>query len=186
MKPFRDSVDQVLQACAFAAKKHRDQRRKDKQTSPYINHPIALASVLKHEGGVDAPIVLTAALLHDTLEDTDTTPEEIEAQFGTEVLTVVLAVTDDKTLPKAERKRLQIEHATSASHEAKLVKLADKICNLRDLIESPPTDWSDARKAEYFSWANKVVEGLRGTNEKLEQLFDKIHAEGIRRYSQPV
>lgn len=177
MENFRDVVDLVLRASAFAATKHRDQRRKDQQASPYINHPIALASVLKHEGDVDDPVVLAAALLHDTIEDTATTPEEIEALFGKEVLSVVLEVTDDKSLPKAERKRLQVEHATILSHEAKLVKLADKICNLRDILASPPSDWSDERKSEYFFWAKRVVDGLRGTNEKLEILFDAIQAE---------
>ena len=122
----------VLKALEFAAHKHRDQRRKDPAASPYINHPIALANVLVNEGGVTDVEVLAAALLHDTVEDTATTPEELEEQFGARIARIVAEVTDDKALPKAERKRLQVVHAAELSREAKLVKLADKICNLRD------------------------------------------------------
>src|SRR5713101_8757667 len=125
----------LLKALAFAAHKHRDQRRKDAQASPYINHPIALADVLVNEGGVTDVEVLCAALLHDTVEDTATTHEELANAFGSRIARIVAEVTDDKTLPKAERKRLQIEHAPSISREAKLVKLADKLCNLRDVAE---------------------------------------------------
>lgn len=162
----------VLRAAAFAANKHRNQRRKDADASPYINHPIALATVLAHEAGVEDPIVLAAALLHDTIEDTDTTAEELEAIFGAEIASIVLEVTDNKSLPKAERKRLQIEHAPTLSSRAKLVKLADKICNLRDVSDSPPTGWSDDRRREYFDWARQVVEGLRGVHGLLEGIFD--------------
>src|SRR5438270_4697478 len=128
----------LLKALAFAAHKHRDQRRKDARASPYINHPIALANVLRNEGNIADPLVICAALLHDTIEDTETTPEELEREFGKRVRDVVLEVTDDKLLPKKERKRLQIEHAPHLSRAAKLVKLADKICNLRDVADSPP------------------------------------------------
>jgi guanosine-3',5'-bis(diphosphate) 3'-pyrophosphohydrolase len=166
----------VLRATAFAAHKHRDQRRKDAAASPYINHPIGLANILLVEGGISDPVVLAAALLHDTIEDTETTPEELEAQFGTEVAAVVSEVTDDKSLPKAERKERQIEHASHSSHRAKLVKLADKIANLRDIIGSPPADWSLDRKREYFEWANRVVAGLRGAHPRLETLFDREFA----------
>src|SRR5688500_11112109 len=128
----------LLKALAFAAHKHRDQRRKDPDASPYINHPIALADVLVNEGGVSDVEVLCAALLHDTVEDTATTHEELVDAFGPRVARIVAEVTDDKTLSKSERKRLQVEHATRLSPEAKLVKLADKICNLRDVAERPP------------------------------------------------
>lgn len=173
----RDDVSLILSATAFAADKHRNQRRKDVQASPYINHPIALANVLKNEGGIADGKVLAAALLHDTIEDTDATVEELEAAFGKEITTIVLEVTDDKSLPKAERKRLQVEHACSISHRAKLVKLADKICNLRDMSVSPPAGWPEKRVQEYFEWAKAVVEGLRGTNSALEKLFDSIYAQ---------
>src|SRR3954466_7229451 len=128
----------LLKALAFAAHKHRDQRRKDAEASPYINHPIALADVLVNEGGVTDFEVLCAALLHDTVEDTDTTHEELVDAFGSRIARIVAEVTDDQDLPKEERKRLQIEHAPHISREAKLVKLADKLCNLRDVAERPP------------------------------------------------
>ena len=169
----------LLDALAFAAHKHRDQRRKDPEASPYINHPIALADVLVNEGGVSDVEVLCAALLHDTVEDTATTPRELEEAFGPRIARIVAEVTDDKTLSKAERKRLQIEHAGRLSPEAKLVKLADKICNLRDVAERPPAGWDLARRREYFDWAKRVVDGLRGAHPRLEAAFDAAY--GMRK-----
>jgi len=166
----------LLKALAFAAHKHRDQRRKDAEASPYINHPIALADVLVNEGGVSDVEVLCAALLHDTVEDTDTTPEELEREFGPRIARVVAEVTDDQALPKAERKRLQVEHAPTLSAEAKLVKLADKICNLRDVVQRPPAKWDAERRREYFDWAKSVVDGLRGAHPRLEAAFDDAYA----------
>ena len=163
-----------LKALVFAADKHRNQRRKDADASPYINHPIALANILVNEGGITDINVLCGAILHDTIEDTETTKEELTQHFGEKITSIVLDVTDDKTLPKAERKLKQIEHASHASNEAKLVKLADKISNLRDLLSSPPKDWTDDRKKEYFDWAGKVVDQIRGTNSKLENILDSL------------
>lgn len=174
--PVTSAVTQLLNATAFAADKHRLQRRKDAEASPYINHPIALANLLATEGHVQDETVLIAALLHDTVEDTQTTFEELEKLFGRDVAGIVREVTDDKSLPKDERKRLQVEHAGTASREAKLVKVADKICNLRDISASPPEGWSTERKREYFDWANRVVNKLRGVNSRLEQLFDAEYA----------
>jgi guanosine-3',5'-bis(diphosphate) 3'-pyrophosphohydrolase len=167
------STGVILAALQFAAFKHRDQRRKDARASPYINHPIALANVLRNEAGIADALVICAALLHDTIEDTETTPEELEREFGGKVRDVVLEVTDDKRLPKKDRKRLQIEHAPHLSRAAKLVKLADKICNLRDVAASPPPTWPLRRRRQYFDWAKKVIAGLRGTNRKLEAAFDE-------------
>lgn len=166
---------QLISAIAFAANKHKNQRRKDADASPYINHPIALANLLLNEAGVEDQRVLIAAVLHDTIEDTDTTEQELVRYFGKDVADIVLEVTDDKALPKAERKRLQIEHAAHISRRAKLVKLADKICNLRDITASPPADWSVDRKREYFDWAKSVVDRLRGVHPGLEHLFDKAY-----------
>ena len=166
---------QLITALAFAADKHKNQRRKDADASPYINHPIALANLLLNEAGVEDQRVLIAAVLHDTIEDTDTTEQELVRHFGKDVADIVLEVTDDKALPKAERKRLQIEHAAHISRRAKLVKLADKICNLRDITASPPADWSIDRKREYFDWAKSVVDELRGVHPGLEHLFDKAY-----------
>ncbi len=166
----------LLRALAFAAHKHRDQRRKDVAASPYINHPIALADVLVNEGGIEEVEVLCAALLHDTIEDTDTTRDEVAGAFGERVAAIVAEVTDDKTLAKAERKEAQVEHAAHISREAKLVKLADKICNLRDVVAHPPAGWSLERRREYFDWAKRVVDRLRGAHPGLEAVFDRAHA----------
>ncbi len=166
-------MNRLLQAIAFAADKHRDQRRKYANASPYINHPIALANVLANEGGVTEETVLIAAILHDTIEDTETTADELRRHFGDAITAIVLEVSDDKSLPKAERKRLQVEHAAHISREAQLVKLADKICNLRDIATSPPAQWPLERKQAYFDWAEAVVDGLRGVHPALEQAFDE-------------
>lgn len=175
-------INQFVSALNFSATKHRDQRRKDVEASPYINHPIALIDVLVNEGGVLNWDVLCAALLHDTIEDTETTAEELTKEFGRNITSIVLEVTDDKALPKAERKLQQITHAARSSHEAKLVKLADKICNLRDILASPPADWSTKRKQEYFEWAAAVVAGVRGSNSKLEKVFDALLEKGRAEY----
>lgn len=156
------------------------QRRKDADASPYINHPLALANILASEGNVEDVDVLVAALLHDTVEDTDTTPDELEREFGARVAAIVAEVTDDKSLPKEERKRLQIVKAGSKSHAAKLVKLADKISNLRDIATAPPADWPLERRENYFHWAKKVVDGLRGSNSALEAEFDHAYEQGLR------
>ncbi len=163
----------LFRALEFAAHKHRDQRRKDVDATPYINHPIQLAGLLACEGCVTDASILAAAILHDTVEDTETTAAELEREFGVTIAALVMEVTDDKSLPKAERKRMQIEHAAHISHGAKLVKLADKICNVRDMNLSPPADWDLTRRREYFDWASAVVEQLQGTNANLETLFAK-------------
>ena len=165
----------LLRALAFAAHKHRDQRRKDAEASPYINHPIALAEVLAEEGAIADIEVLAAALLHDTIEDTATTAEELRATFGARIAGLVEEVSDDQSLEKADRKRLQIEHAAGLSAGAKLVKLADKICNLRDVAERPPAKWDLERRRDYFDWAQRVVEGLRGAHPRLEAAFDAAY-----------
>jgi GTP diphosphokinase / guanosine-3',5'-bis(diphosphate) 3'-diphosphatase len=164
-------METVLKAAAFAAEKHRNQRRKDAEGSPYINHPIQLAYILV-QARVEDPIVLAAALLHDTIEDTETTQEEIEIVFGHEIANIVAECTDDKDLAKAERKQAQIDHAAKISPRAKLVKLADKIANVSDIIGAPPAGWSVERKREYFDWAKRVVDQLRGIHPALEARFD--------------
>jgi guanosine-3',5'-bis(diphosphate) 3'-pyrophosphohydrolase len=165
----------ILKAAEFAARKHRDQRRKDRSASPYINHPIALAEVLSRVGGITSPNVLAAGLLHDTLEDTQTTRLELRKAFGPSIAKIVDEVTDDKRLPKQRRKELQVEHAAHISKSAKLVKLADKISNLSDIVTSPPAGWSLQRKREYFDWAKRVIDQVRGTNAKLERRFDTLY-----------
>lgn len=170
-----DDVELLIKAADFAAHKHRRQRRKDAEASPYINHPLALARVLKLEAGVGDVQVLVAAILHDTVEDTETTVEELAEVFGSAIASVVAEVTDDKRLSKPERKRLQVERAPTSSPQAKLVKLADKICNLRDVLDAPPAHWPLERRRGYFEWAKAVIDGLRGTHPALERLFDEAY-----------
>ncbi len=166
----------IIGALAFAARKHRFQRRKDADASPYINHPIAVASILVVEAAIDDPEVVCAALLHDTVEDTKTTTEELVENFGPAIAGIVAEVTDDKSLPKQERKRRQITHAPKLSAKAQQVKFADKIANLRDVVDAPPANWSLARKQEYFDWAKDVVDALPARNPKLRALFEHMYA----------
>ena len=165
----------LLEAFVFAAHKHRDHRRKDPDHSPYINHLIEVTDILWRVGGVRSTPLLVAAVLHDTIEDTHTSPDEIRSAFGQEVLDLVLEVTDDKQLPKAERKRLQVEHAPQKSQLAKQLKIADKISNVGDIIKNPPPDWPAERCQEYLDWARQVVDGLRGSNLALEADFDRLY-----------
>jgi guanosine-3',5'-bis(diphosphate) 3'-pyrophosphohydrolase len=169
-------LKRLLKALAFAAHKHRDQRRKDVEASPYINHPITLADILCNEAHVIDSEVICAALLHDTVEDTDTTPEELEREFGAAIRDIVMDVTDDKSLAKAERKQRQVEHAAHISDKAKLVKLADKISNLRDMAACPPSGWPLERRREYYDWARAVIDRLRGVHPSLEAIFDEAYA----------
>jgi len=167
----------ILQAMHFAADKHRHQKRKDAEASPYINHPIAVAETLCAVGGVHDAVTLAAGVLHDTIEDTETTAEELELRFGHEIRSVVEEVTDDKSLPPPVRKQLQITHAREASERARLVKLADKICNLRDIVHAPPAGWPVERRLRYINWARDVVNEIRGTNAALEARFDELFRE---------
>jgi len=166
----------LLRALRFAAHEHRKQRRKDVDASPYIKHPIEVAEVLASEGGVTDEVLLSGAVLHDTVEDTGTTLDDLRSQFGDDVAELVREVTDDKSLPKAERKRLQVVHAATASPRARQLKIADKICNLRDITEAPPADWSAARRGDYIAWAAEVVANCRGVNPALDAAFDVARA----------
>ena len=168
----------LLDALEFAADKHRNQTRHDAEDSPYVNHLIAVTHILAAEGGVEDEAALLAAVLHDTVEDTDTTFEQLDARFGATVSGLVREMTDDKSLPKDVRKQLQIEHAPGASALAKQLKIADKISNIRDITSRPPVDWSRRRKVEYFDWAEQVVAGCRGVNPLLERAFDEAVAMG--------
>ena len=168
-------MELVLKAAAFAAEKHRNQRRKDAEASPYINHPIQLAHILV-QADIEDPVVLAAALLHDTIEDTNTTFEELEIVFGYQLANIVGECSDNKALGKLERKQAQIDRAAVVSREAKLVKLADKIANVNDINDAPPAGWSLERKREYFDWAKRVVDQIRGTHAGLEARFDGEYA----------
>jgi len=168
-------------ALNFSAEKHRYQHRKGMDASPYINHPIAVAHVLVKDGGVEDEATLIAALLHDTIEDTDATREEVAEVFGKEIADLVMEVTDDKRLEKHVRKELQVRDAPHLSNRAKTIKIADKICNIHDILETPPNGWSLDRKREYLDWSRRVVDGCRGRNENLERCFDDLYKQGMER-----
>ena len=171
---FEEKTGLLLKAIQFSAQKHRDQRRKDLTRSPYINHPLDVVTLLWEVGHVRDATTLIAAILHDTIEDTQTTTDEIIEIFGLDVLSVVQEVTDDKSLHKQVRKRLQVEHAPHLSNRAKLIKLSDKCCNLRDVIQSPPSLWSIERRQRYVKWTSDVINGVRGTNPGLEAHYDNL------------
>ncbi|TVR66132.1 MAG: bifunctional (p)ppGpp synthetase/guanosine-3',5'-bis(diphosphate) 3'-pyrophosphohydrolase [Gemmatimonadales bacterium] len=170
----------LLRAARFAADRHRDQRRKDEAASPYINHPLAAAETLARHGELQV-VPLLGAILHDTIEDTDTTLDELRKAFGEAVAQVVAEVTDDRTLTKEVRKQKQVEKAPTLSRAAKLVKIADKICNITDVIHSPPRKWSTERRRDYLLWTSRVMDGCRGTNEALEATYDRILQSGLER-----
>lgn len=173
--PHRTDHTLVLRAADFAAQQHAAQRRKGGDI-PYVNHPLSVARRLCEQGGVDDPVTLAAALLHDTIEDTGATEPQLAALFGPEVARLVAEVTDDKALGKAQRKREQIRHAREISPRARCIKLADKLDNLTDLRRTPPPGWPPARVRGYFVWAAAVVDNLRGTNARLEAALDELFA----------
>jgi (p)ppGpp synthase/HD superfamily hydrolase len=160
----------ILDAAHYATLKHHGQKRKGAADVPYVAHVIDVARRLAAARPDDETLIL-AGLLHDVVEDTDGTREEIAERFGERVAALVMEVTDDKSLPKADRKRLQEEKAASKSEAAKRLKLADKASNLAALAESPP-DWSLKRRRAYMDWACRVVDAMRGVDEGLEAAFD--------------
>lgn len=171
------AIPPLLKAVSFAAHKHRNQRRKDASGTPYINHPLMVIRLMSEVGGLQYMDALIAGVLHDTVEDTDTTPEEIEDLFGANARSLVSEVTDDKALEKNVRKQRQIVNAPNLSPNAKVIKLADKTANVTDIAHLPPIGWSVERRLEYITWCQKVVDGCRGTNPALELLFDQRVAE---------
>jgi len=175
-----DIVVTLMRALDFAARKHRDQRRKGAAAEPYINHLAEVALLVAEATRGKDPLAVLGALLHDTIEDTKTTKNSLEAEFGPDVAALVAEVTDDKRLPKQERKRLQIETAPHKSPRAKLIKIADKTSNLLSVIESLPVDWDTERCRAYFEWAAKVVDGCRGVSARLEAHFDQAYRRGCR------
>jgi guanosine-3',5'-bis(diphosphate) 3'-pyrophosphohydrolase len=160
----------VLKAAAFAAEKHRLHRRKSGDL-PYINHPLSVANLIWNVGGVHDPVAASAAVLHDTIEDTDTNPEELGREFGGEIMAIVQELTLDKAMTKPEQRQDELARITTFSHRAKLVRLADKIHNVHSLIEHPPARWDMARQLEYVDWCERLVGALAGTNEALERRF---------------
>ena len=173
----RDGILLVTRAAEFAARRHVGQTRKGAAREPYVNHLAEVASLLAATAEEPDAHLVAAGWLHDTVEDTGTSGEEIEQLFGRRVAELVAEVTDDKSLPKAERKRLQVERAPHKSPGARALKIADKISNLHSLVASPPDDWGAERVANYIDWAKEVVAGCRGVNAALDALFDRAVAE---------
>lgn len=173
---------ELLDTIIFATRKHKKQTRKGKSNTPYIVHPIEVAKVLIEIGKVENPNIIKAAILHDTIEDTDTRPEEIAKAFGEEIKNIVLEVTDDKYLSKQERKDLQVKKMSQKSPEAQTLKIADKICNLRDIINDPPKNWEIPRILEYVNWAEKVVKEAKNINPNLEKYFQEKVQEARQKY----
>ena len=169
-----NQIQSILAAAHFAAEKHSSQKRKGKAGEPYVNHLLEVAELIA--GAISEPDtnLLIAALLHDTVEDVGVTHEQLVQRFGSDVADLVAEVTDDKSLPKLERKRLQVEHAPKKSVRAQAIKLADKISNLRSMLYSPPADWDFERRKAYFDWAQQVVAGLSAPNPILKEKFEDL------------
>jgi guanosine-3',5'-bis(diphosphate) 3'-pyrophosphohydrolase len=170
-----DAIQVVLKAAHFAAVKHASQKRKGAAAEPYINHLIEVAELVSNAITDPDTNLVVAALLHDTIEDTKTTKEELVQAFGFDIADLVLEVTDDKSLPDAERKRRQVEHAPKLSVRAQVIKIADKISNLRGILYSPPANWNWQRKREYFDWGKQVVDALTAPNPMLRREFDSVY-----------
>ncbi|MEI7613745.1 MAG: HD domain-containing protein [Betaproteobacteria bacterium] len=168
-------VLQIIRALDFAAWAHSSQRRKGGAREPYVNHLTEVSRLVAQATDGKDEVLIIAALLHDTLEDQSmhVSFEMLVENFGKRVAKVVREVTDDMSLEKAERKRMQIVHAPHLSRRAKILKIADKAANLNSILQTPPSDWSEARKREYFAWAAEVVAGCRGVNPWIEAVFDE-------------
>ncbi len=170
-------IAELMRAAVFAARAHAGQTRKGAAAEPYVNHVLEVAEILAAHGAPQAAIL--AALLHDTVEDTEVTHEDLTLAFGAEVAGVVAEATDDKTLPKETRKALQVSQGPKKSDAAKQLKLADKISNLRAIMHSPPRNWDHARRTEYIGWSGRVAAGVKGVNPGLDALFDATYREAL-------
>ncbi|HEY2017263.1 MAG TPA: HD domain-containing protein [Bryobacteraceae bacterium] len=169
-----ESTEDILFAAWYAAEKHGAQRRKGTAAEPYINHLLEVAHLVSTALTAPDTNLIVAALLHDVVEDADVTNEELAQRFGADVAGLVAEVTDDKSLPQAERKRLQVANAPKKSARAQMIKLADKISNLRSMLHSPPANWSMERRTQYFVWARQVVDGLTSPHPGLKAEFDSL------------
>jgi len=174
-----DPAAEILRAALFAARAHAGQVRKGAAAEPYVNHVIEVAAILAEHGAPTEAVL--AGLLHDTVEDTAVTQDDLLREFGPAIAAIVAEATDDKSLPKETRKALQVREAARKSEAAKQVKLADKIANLRAIAESPPAGWSHARRMEYVGWAGRVAEGLFGVNPGLDALFRETYRAALAR-----
>jgi (p)ppGpp synthase/HD superfamily hydrolase len=177
----------LLRAALFAARVHATHRRKGANAEPYVNHVLEVAQILADHAAPEEAVI--AGLLHDTVEDSDEDPDPIThdrlvAEFGAEVAAIVAEATDDKSLPKETRKALQVKHAPRKSEAAKMLKLADKVSNLRAIATSPPASWDHARRVEYVGWAGRVAAGLKGANPALDALFEATYRDAMARLAE--
>lgn len=164
---------------------HQNQRRKGRSKRPYIGHCIEVASTLVSVGKVEDVNVIVAALLHDVVEDTDITNDQIREKYGDLVAGLVAEVTDDKNLKKKQRKELQVEHAPALSPGAKLIKIADKISNVREIANDPPKKWGVSRQKKYFDWAERVVNAMGSLDPEMRLVFDKTLADSRALLDEP-
>lgn len=172
----RTPLSELIRAVHFAADQHRDQRRKGVEASPYINHPIAVAELIASLSGENDVEILQAAVLHDIVEDTEVEMPEVRERFGDGVAALVAEVTDDEAESWGGRKEAQVRRAPDLSRGAKLIRIADKICNVFDVAMNPPTTWTPERRREYVEWTARVVDGCRGVSAELEARFDEVRA----------
>lgn len=179
------SIDivRLAQAADYAARQHVNQRRKGERAAPYVNHLTEVAALLAEATDGNDLVLVMGGLLHDAIEDTGVTFDDLRERFGAEVAALVAEVSDDKGLPKQERKRLQVETTAGKSRRARLLKIADKTSNLRGLVISPPAGWTRERLADYVEWAEAVVRSCRGLNASLEAGFDRAYADAKARFA---
>jgi guanosine-3',5'-bis(diphosphate) 3'-pyrophosphohydrolase len=177
-----EDISLILKATRFAAYKHRNQRRSDKSASPYLNHPIAVADALWSVGGIHDINTIASAILHDTVEHTKTSLEELEAEFGKPIASIVREVTDEKRLWKQARRGQGGRQVESISMSARQIIIAEKISNIETIINSPPANWSHDKLREYIAWMEEVITAFRGTDEKLEQHFDQLCIKARRQF----
>ena len=170
----------ITRALHFAAERHSNHRRKGQAQEPYVNHLAEVSELVADATEGKDVNLIAAALLHDTIEDTETSSDELVATFNNDIAQLLADVTDDKSLPKQDRKYLQVVNSRAQNMRVKLLKLADKTSNLRSLANSPPENWNTEQKQAYIDWAIKVAAGLKGVNPWLEGRFD----EALRRAQQ--
>lgn len=176
-KLYCDNMSLLFKAWLFATERHAKQTRKNAAKSPYITHPVEVTQILIDAGVTDEE-TLAAALLHDTIEDTGVTHTQLTDLFGRRVADFVQECTDNKSLSKVDRKKLQIEHAAVISDNAKVIKLADKISNLKGMLGDPPVNWTPDVRHGYIVWCRAVTTELRGVSPKLDlmaqELYDRL------------
>ncbi|EFO18322.1 hypothetical protein LOAG_10172 [Loa loa] len=171
---FTDGISLIIEAVDLAARRHRQQRRKDAAQTPYVNHPIGVAYILTSEGQITDTTTIIAAILHDIVEHTKTTDEEIRKMFGDEIADIVKECTMVRSMKREARMKSELEKASKLSHKAKLVQLADKLNNIRDIERGTPLGWTKQHVTEYIIFAKDLLSKIRGIHGPLESALDDI------------